>query len=131
MFVFFGIVFGVLILLVSFLVAVEIVLNNRMNTIRARQGELKKELYLAKKEYREDMQKNNKEIAKELYKLEQASKCFVGLSQKVPVSELLYKFMGHLGYDVIGRDFKIIKKGDQLSGKGKEKERPVGKVDKK
>ena len=119
-----GIIIGVLILVAIFIVAAEVGLNQKLNTIRARQGELSKELYIAKDQYQGEIENNNKEIAKELLKVQRDSTCFVGIGQRLAVGELLVKFMQHLGYDVLGREFKIIMKGDQGSyGKGKERDK--------
>ena len=119
-----GIIIGVLILVAIFIVAAEVGLNQKLNTIRARQGELSKELYIAKDQYQGEIENNNKEIAKELLKVQRDSTCFVGMGQRVAVSELLVRFIQQLGYDVIGSEFKIIMKGDQGSyGEGKERDK--------
>lgn len=125
-----GIIIGVLFLVVLFLLAAEITLDSKVNTIRARQERLERELNTAKDQHRRDMQNNNKEIAKELSKLESNSMCFTGFSGKIPVSEVLFKFMGQLGYTLQGSEFKIIKKGDQGRGQVREERETVCKDEK-
>lgn len=129
MFVVLGIILGVLLLVSLFLIAGEVALSSRITIIKARQGRLERELNIAKDQYKADMLKNNKEIAKELYRYEKASTFFVGYvgteTNRVPVSEVLARFMGQLGYCVIGREFKIIKKGDQGDGKASKREETV------
>ena len=118
-----GIIIGVLILAVFFIVAAEVKGDNKIKVLQARQESLNRELNVAKDQYQRRMEDNNKEIAKELEELHRNSTYFMGIGQRVAISDLLAKFMQQLGYDVIGREFKIIKKGDQGSyGEGKERE---------
>jgi len=117
-----GIIGGVLILVMVFIVMVQGAQNLKLKEVVVRQGELSKELYIAKDQYRQEIENNNKEIAKELLKVQEDSTCFVGIGQRLAVSELLVRFIQQLGYDVIGREFKIIMKGDQGSY-GKERDK--------
>lgn len=129
-----GIIMGLLILLVLFILAADIILNNKLNNIRDRQGRLEGDLGIAKDHYARDMRNNNKEIAKELSKLESNSTCFAGFigteSNRIPVSDILIRFIVMLGYDLKGREFKIIKKGDQGSGQVREETKTVCKGEK-
>lgn len=117
-----GIIIGALVLLMAFVLVAQVVLGFKVKAVQIRQESLNRELNIAKDQYQRRMENNNKEIAKELDKIHRDSTCFVGINQRIGVSELLFKFMGNLGYDVLGRNFEIIKKGDQGSY-GKEREK--------
>ena len=118
-----GIIIGALILVVFFIVVAEVNGNHKIKALQARQESLNRELNIAKDQFQRRMENNNKDIAKELSKLDRNSTCFVGFSERVPVSLLIIKFIGSLGYDVTSREFKIIKKGEQGNVKGREREK--------
>lgn len=104
-------IFALILTLVIFVLVAQVELRQKLKAVEAKQFDLKNNLLLAKQGYNMEMQKNNVDVAKEISKIRDNSICYVGLSGKVAVSEMLVKFIKRLGYEVEEEGIKIIKKG--------------------